>query len=240
MARTIIAVFESVYSAKQAVWELIDLGFPRRLIDLVVEHSQDNSSGSAKPEQARSEIEVDDLRMGANIGAGIGASLGTAGGILSVIGALDISPFLADIGAGIRATFGMTGGLMESIGALPFPSLLASLATGPQGVAVEVLTTAFVCTVAGGLLGGLICGMIGLGLSEEEYRQYAKNVHEGIVSVMIVADGDAVDGTLKVLGLHNPLEIRQKPIEWQKVGPREKRLAERALRVKATEHDRPG
>jgi hypothetical protein len=239
MARTIIAVFESVYSAKKAVWELTDLGFPRKLIDIVAERSPGSMNGLTKSEKARSEIEVDDLRAGANIGAGIGGSLGMTVGILYGIGAMSFPPFLTDLGAGISKLLNSTGGFMASISALHIPASLAAFTSGPQAVAAFMLAAAFLCTTAGGVAGSLISALVGLGLSEEEIRQYAKNVHEGIVTVMIVADGEAVDGTLKVLGQHNPLEIKQNSIEWHKVGPREKKLAERALRVKATEQNRP-
>jgi hypothetical protein len=213
MARTVVAVFESVYMAKQAVWELLDLGFPRERIDLVVDRSMDTTKDTtndlAKTEKVNSEVVMDELQAGASIGAGIGGSLG------------------------------ITSGLLISLGALRIPPFLASLASGPQSIMLLMLAVAGLSAAAGSLVGSVISGLVGLGIQEEEIRQYAKNVHKGNVTVMIVADWDAVDGTLQVLAHHDPLEVRQRPIEWQKAGPRERKLAERALNVKTTGQDHP-
>jgi hypothetical protein len=209
MARTVIAVFESVYIAKKAIWELLDLGFPRERIDMVEDRYKENLNELAKPEKVRSEVVVDELRAGANIGAGIGGSLG------------------------------ITGGLLVSLGVLHLPPFMMAFTNGPQSIVIGVLVIAGLCAVAGGLAGSLISGLVGLGIPEDEICQYAKTVRKDNVTVMIVADWDAVDGTLEVLGHHNPLEIKQKSIEWQKAGLREKKLAERALHIKATEQDRP-
>ncbi len=206
MARTVIAIYESVYTAKQAIWELKDLGFPRDRIDMVTGRLMDNANDLAKPEAARSEMVVNELRAGVGIGAGIGGSLGIVGGLLASVGELHIS--------------------------LP-------VAAGPWHAVAIVCAMIAVAMAAGCILGSLISGFIGLGIPEDEVRSYAKNVRKDSVTVMVVADWDAIDGTIEVLGHYNPLEIRQKTIEWQKAGARERKLAERALHIKATEQDRP-
>jgi hypothetical protein len=209
MARTVVAVFESVYSAKQAVWELVDVGFPRERIDLFPWRVPENLIGLAKPEKVRSEVEVNELRAGVNIGAAIGGSLG------------------------------ITGALLINLGTLTIPPFLSSRINGFYAAVVIMLGVILFCMIAGSLAGSLITGLVGLGIPEEEIRQYAKNVHKGGVTVMIVADWDAVDGTLEILGHHNPLEIKQKSIEWRKADPRDKRLSEHTRRAKVTEHNRP-
>lgn len=200
MARTVIAVYDSVYTAKKAIWELIDLGFPRERIDLFAEHNMDSL---AKSESTRSEMVMDELRAGAALGAGIGGALGLAGGLLFLLQALP----------------------------LPFLSWMAS-------IPLEASTILLAAVVAGAILGSLFSGLIGLGIPEEEIVQYARNVRKEGVTVMVVADWDAVDGTLEVLSRYNPLDLKQKTIEWQKAGAREKKLAERALHVKVSEQDR--
>lgn len=200
MARTVIAVYDSVYTAKKAIWELIDLGYPRERIDLFAEHNMDNL---AKADSTRSEMVMDELRAGAALGAGIGGALGLAGAVLFLLQVLSL-PFLSWI----------------------------------DSIPLEAGAILLAAVVVGAILGSLFSGLIGLGIPEEEIVQYARNVRKEGVTVMVVADWDAVDGTLEVLGRHNPLDLRQKSIEWQKAGVREKKLAERALHVKVSEQDR--
>ncbi len=239
MARTIIAVFESVYSAKEAVWELVDLGFPRKLVEMVAENSEGISNGLARPEKPRSEMVLDDIHAGGIIGAGIGGSLGIFGALLIGRGAMQIAPSLMAVGSWVDGLMGLANGKMASIAGPQITPTLAAITRGPLAAplmaAVFILAVTLFFAFAGSMAGGLV----GLGIPEDEIRQYAKNVNVSTVTVMIVADGDAIDGSLKVLSRHAPLEIRQKTIEWQKAGPQEKKLAERALRVKVTEQNRP-
>jgi hypothetical protein len=206
MARTVIAVFDSIYLAKNAIRGLLDLGLPREQVDLVTERFPELIGNAAKPEKGRTEIVVDELRAGAMVGAGIGLSLG------------------------------MTGEMLNGLGALHLPSSLARFANAPLIFTVWWL----VAILLPAITGLLVSGLIGLGIPEEELRQYAKDVQGRNVTVMIVAEWEAVDRAIEVLDRYNPLEIRQKPIEWEKAGLREKRLAERALHVKVIEQDRLG
>jgi uncharacterized membrane protein len=141
------------------------------------------------------------------------------------------------VGAGIGGSLGITGGLLAGFGAIHFP-LLASISTGAFTTLSEVAVLAAIGVAAGAIAGSLLGGLVGLGIPENEVLQYAKTVRKSKVMVMVVADWDAVDGTIAVLERYNPLNIQQKVIEWQKAGEREKKLAERALHVKITEQDR--
>jgi len=204
MARTVFAVFESVYSAERAVRELLALGFPRERIDLFADSEQDNLNGMAMPEEVRTEIAIDRFQAGAAIGAGIGGSLSITSGLLVWVGALHLPLF--------RSPF---------TGEIQVAALFLFL------VGISALT------------GGLVSRLVGLGIPEEEIRWYAKNVHKGNVTLMIVADWDAVDGTLEVLGHHNPLEIKQRSIALQRAESNDKRVAKNARKTKITKQDRP-
>ncbi len=208
MARTVIAVFESVYIAKKAIWELVDSGYPRERIDLLAEQIPGLDDQPGKPEPAYSEIVMNEFRAGVSIGGGIGGSLGIIAGLLVVLGAIHLP-------------------------------LLAAISTGSMTPLIETAAITGVGLVIGAFTGSLFSGLLGLGIPEEELQQYAKTVRQHKVTVMVVADWDAVDGTLEVLEHYNPLELKQKTIEWQKAGERERKLAERALHVKVSEQDRP-
>ncbi len=207
MARTVVAVYESVYVAKKAIGEMLEAGFPRDRIDLFIDHSLDDLNNSSKPIAARSEMVIDELRAGASVGTGIGSSIGIAGSLMFIRGVLHL-PWLTSFGQ-------------------------------PVDTMVVALVLIGLCAMAGAITGFLLGGLLGLGITEEEICQYARNIRKNGVTVMVVADWDAVDGTLEILGRFNPLEIRQKSIEWHKAGQREKKLAERALKVKVPEQNRP-
>ncbi len=215
MSRTVIAIFESVYMAKKAHRELLDLGFPRERIDISSEGVQDSP---VKPEPVISEAVMDELRAGISIGAGIGASIGIAGGLLVSLGVMHL-PLLTAVTAGFQAAGLQAAGSLRALA--DFCSLSGAGA------------------LAGMIAGMIFAGLIGLDIPELEIQRYAKTVRRDPVTMMVVADWDAVDGTIEVLEHHNPLEIRQRAIEWQKAGEREKKLAERALHVKVTGQDRP-
>jgi hypothetical protein len=200
----VVAEFESIYTAKKAVLELLKSGFSRERIDLSTDRIYANPRDQEKPDRVHSEVVLDELQAGSGIGAGIGASLGLVGGLLVTLGELT----------------------------LPF---LASVTNITMSVVPEIVILAGAGLVAGGILGGMLSGLVGLGIPENEVRQYAKTVRRSYVTLMVIADWDAVDGTIAVLENHNPLDIHQKAIEWKKMEGNEKKLVERGLHVKISE-----
>lgn len=205
MARTVVAVFESVYIAKKAIWELQDQGYPRDRIDMVM----DSNRSLEKVKNNRSEILTDEVGAGANIGLSIGGAMG------------------------------LMSGLLYNLGALPLhiPLLNSALGTGAMAVTSTLGAAIFLGVIAGGMAGAVLGGMLGLGIPEEEARQYAKNVRRSSVSVMVLADWDAVDGAIEVLTRHNPLEIDEKVIEWEKTGRRSKKLKAQVTTDGPREHE---
>ena len=183
MARTIIAIYDSYYSASKAARELAVHGFPREMIDITTQPSAKQQQivepWNNKVEPNRSEIIVDAPGAGLRIGAGIGSAVGVIGALLTALGALQI-PGLAS------------------------PALSGSL--------LPLVAVAGLGTLSGGAAGGLLGSLLGLGFPEEEARQYAKNVRAGKVIVTILADWDSVDPVIEILHEHRPLEVQEKSI----------------------------
>jgi hypothetical protein len=207
MARTIVAVFDCYYSAKKAIHDLGENGFPRDLVDvfsrppagLPVEKSstreavargagaEEQLAAWAKRERIKSEIWDSEEKVGASIGAGIGGAMG------------------------------ITGAFMYAAGAFQLPALTHYLAatTGSYTGLATAAVIAAASLVAGSLAGIMLGGSIGLNITEEEAIQYAKNVRQGDVLVTVLADYDSVDPVIEILHKHNPLEVQEKPMTWQ-------------------------
>ncbi|CAM3924537.1 MULTISPECIES: general stress protein [Paenibacillus] len=84
-------------------------------------------------------------------------------------------------GAATGGILGGTAGLLAGLGALAIPGIGPILAAGPIAA---VLTGAAVGAGTGGLVGGFI----GLGIPEEEAREYESYVEEGRILVLVDAD----------------------------------------------------
>lgn len=204
MARTVIAVYESVYIAEKAVWELHDLGYPRDRIEMVVDSVRSRVTTSKKAEKVRSEVVENEIGAGLGIGAGIGASMGIAAALLFGLGTLHI------------------------------PSI--ALAAGQFSMAAAALGAVLVGAVAGSGGGALLGGLLGLGIPEEEAQKYARSVRQDSVTVMVLADWDAIDGAIEVLTKHNPLELKEKTIEWQMHGRKGWKPVLQPVHIEAQEH----
>lgn len=84
-------------------------------------------------------------------------------------------------GAATGGVLGGVTGLLAGLGALAIPGIGPIVAAGPIAA---TLTGAAVGAGAGGLVGGLI----GLGIPEEEAKEYGSYVDEGHILVMVDAD----------------------------------------------------
>lgn len=204
MARTVVAIYESVYIAEKAIWDLQDLGYPRDRIEVVAAPIRERIAASRKTEKVRPEVVENEIGLGLSIGAGIGSSLGIIGAMLFGLGAMHV------------------------------PSI--AQAAGNYATAAAALAAVIIGLVAGSGSGALLGSLIGLGIPEEEARKYAKSVRSDNVTVMVLADWDAIDGAIEVLTRHNPLELNEKTIEWQMHGRKGWKPVLQPVHVEAQEH----
>lgn len=132
MTRTIVALYDDIYTSNHVVQRLIDAGYSRDRISLVARDSHGEYAGFVN------ELETMDpgaAAEGAEIGGGIGMILGGLAGLLAGLGALTIpgigavlvaGPFgaaistLAGAGAGTLAG-GVAGGLIGALVELGIP-----------------------------------------------------------------------------------------------------------------------
>lgn len=193
MARTVVAIYDDIQTANTAVRDLVDNGFPRDIISLITNDSNNFSvSGDAaaltmpvavvKP---ANEKVSDESGSGAGVGAGIGAAIGGVGGLLIGLGALTI------------------------------PGLGPVLAAGPLAIALSTVMGAGVGAAAGGVTGGLLGALIGLGIPEEEAEFYAEGVRRGGVLVTAQAQDTTADEIVNILDRHHPSDIHQRAAQWR-------------------------
>jgi hypothetical protein len=188
MARSVVAVYDSFYSANKAVRELKTCGFPGQLIDIST-RSHSSKAGDfvkvLKRRQMRSEYSISDEKVGAMIGIGVGISAGVVLGMLAWTGALHF----------------------QALEHTP-------LASGPWFILATVAAVTIFAAVTGTLLGGTI----GLGISDQEAQQYSKTVQDQDVVVSVLVDMDGIQPVYDILGRYTPLEIQEKAPARKKSG----------------------
>src|SRR5574338_26191 len=163
MARTVLAVFESVFSAKQAVYDLLESGLNGDMIDILPRPKgalEVAMTPPKKSERVVTEVDKDAHGVGLHIGAGVGAALG------------------------------ITGGMMNAAGALPLAWIDRLAVSGLGYVLLLLVAGAVIGAAACGALGGLLGGLAGLHIPEEEIRTYARVARREPVMVTILADWD--------------------------------------------------
>lgn len=101
-------------------------------------------------------------------------------------------------GAATGGVLGGVTGLLAGLGALAIPGIGPIVAAGPIAA---TLTGAAVGAGAGGLVGGLI----GLGIPEEEAKEYDEFVEEGRILVLVETDDDRSDNVYDVFRRNNTL-----------------------------------
>jgi hypothetical protein len=123
MAKTVVALFDDLYTARDAVQELVNSGFTREDVSIM---ANDAAGDFARYESGDYRHDTDSgVADGAAAGAGIGAVLGGIGGVLVGLGALTIpgvgpviaaGPLAAGLaGAGIGAVAGgLIGALVDA------------------------------------------------------------------------------------------------------------------------------
>lgn len=126
-AKTIVALYDDIDTARYVIQELVDSGFTNNQISLIANDASEEYSRYFDEDTSRNfDEEVD---SGAGVGAGIGAVIGGLGGLVVGLGALaipGIGPVIAAgplatavsalAGAGIGAVAGgVTGGLLGAL-----------------------------------------------------------------------------------------------------------------------------
>jgi hypothetical protein len=185
-----MAVFDSKFVADKAVDELWQNGFEKDTVEMFARpiYKKGSEANELNNKPIQNEIFINEQGAGLRIGAGIGGGMGIAGGLLA------------------------------SSGAIALPVLGPLLAGGALGAIGVALGLAALSAAAGGVVGGVLGDLLGLGISEDELRQYARNVREDQVVVAVLADWGAVDPAMQILEKHNPLVLEEKPYTRQMAG----------------------
>src|SRR5690625_2162784 len=188
MAKTVIALYDSLSDARDAIGELVDHGIMRNDISLIAHASNeeirrnfDESGRYLGDETVEVESEGNQAGEGAATGAGIGA---VVGGI---------------------------GGLLVGLGLLTVPGVGPALAAGP-------LASTLVGAGVGGAAGGLLGALIGAGIPEEEADVLAEGVRRGGTLVMLTAQDNVAEEASAILDRHGAIDIDQRVTQWREGG----------------------
>lgn len=189
MARSLVAYYESIYSAEKAVHELTGKGFEREMINVLLPtntEQHEKAVMSKLPEALETEVPLENWLAGMQAGMGVGSALGIAGGVLVNLGILQI------------------------------PGMEALLPNTLPGVITSFLVWAAAFLATGGVFGAVTGALIGLRIPEDEVRQYAKTVRKGKVLVTLLADWDMVDNAIEIMNHHRPLQVKEESIShWR-------------------------
>lgn len=190
MATTVVALYDDVADAQDAVKELVESGFPREEISLMVRDARGETRGDIRlaqegaevtpPEQERAE-QMDENVHDTTEGAGIGAVLG-----------------------------GLTG-LVIGIGAMAIPGIGPVLAAGPL---IAALTGAGLGAAAGGMIGALTSA----GIPEQQANEYAEGIRRGGTLVTVRTTDDTAEEAADILEKYNPIDIDERVSQWRSEG----------------------
>ncbi|MDK8193329.1 general stress protein [Paenibacillus sp. UMB7766-LJ446] len=100
-------------------------------------------------------------------------------------------------GAATGGVLGGVAGLLAGIGALAIPGIGPILAAGP-------IAAAFTGAAVGAGAGGLVGGLVGLGIPEEDARQYEEYVQSGKI-LLLVDSTDRDTDVYEVFSNNSPL-----------------------------------
>jgi hypothetical protein len=187
MARTIYAVFESVFSAQKALMELDSHGLDKDRYDVFSRPPRNPAGRASAAEETlvsqpvKPEIREDGQSLGIKVGSGIASALAVGGALLVALGGVSLPALEPLLRAGALAGLG-----------------LFAAATG-------------LAAAAGALVGGAAGGLIGLGIPEAELNQYARSVRKEPVVVAVLADWDSIDPIMEILRRNNPMELEERP-----------------------------
>lgn len=128
-----------------------------------------------------------------------------------------VHPTIQESAGGGATTGGIIGGiagLLVGIGAITIPGIGAVLVGGPLITAWgltgagAVAATTITGGVTGALAGGLVGALVGLGLSEEEARNYESHIKNKNILIAVNTDQSQENNIKLVLAKHNGTEIK--------------------------------
>jgi uncharacterized protein (TIGR02271 family) len=196
MAKTVIGLFETYTDAQDAVQELIDTGVNASDISLVAN-------------DARGEFK--NFRAGVDSAAGDFDTRDQTGGTKGAEGATT-----GAVGGGV---LGGALGLLAGIGALAIPGIGPVLAAGPL---VAALGSAGAGAVAGAGIGaaggGLLGGLAGLGVPDEDANLYAEGVRRGGTLVTVQTDDTMAEQVADIFERHGAADLDERDMEWRQSG----------------------
>ena len=184
MARTVIALYDEISDAHEAVRDLLAHDFDRENISLMVSNVQ----GRYNPYLA--EVDHGPDRVSSETVEG------------------------AEVGAGIGAVIGGLGGLLVGLGALAVPGIGPVLAAGPLALAFSTLTGVGVGAVAGGVTGGAWGALVDMGVPKKEAGYYFEGVRRGGTLVTVLTSDETADQARDVLNAHNPVDLDERVASW--------------------------
>ncbi|CAI6034809.1 hypothetical protein PAECIP112173_00779 [Paenibacillus sp. JJ-100] len=112
-------------------------------------------------------------------------------------------------GAATGGVLGGVAGLLAGIGALAVPGIGPILAAGP-------IAAAFTGAAVGAGAGGLVGGLVGLGIPEEDARQYEEYVQNGKI-LLLVDSTDRDSAVYDVFSLNSPAQSNRDVVHGEDV-----------------------
>ncbi len=122
---------------------------------------------------------------------------------------------VAEGAASGAATGGVIGGivgLLAGIGAITIPGLGAVLIGGPIAAALGLTGAAATTTtgaITGALAGGLVGALVGLGIPEEEAKEYEEHIRAGGILLAVATHNARVDEVRDLMDENNAYGVRQ-------------------------------
>lgn len=217
--KTIVAVFNDMGDAQEAVRDLEMEGIPRSDISIVANKSvttgYDATGRTAEGTSSASlgtssEASFNDAMDNREIRKDTDRTARRDDDVTDIDTADKTSDVVAD--AGIGAAIGGVGGLLLSAaGLLTLPVIGPVLAAGPIAAA---LTGAGVGAAAGGLIGALTEA----GIPEDEAKHYAEGVRRGDILVTVRTSGMLADRALEIVDKHHAVNVNDRVSDWKKRG----------------------
>lgn len=121
-------------------------------------------------------------------------------------------------GATTGGILGGIAGLLVGIGAVTIPGMGAILIGGPLAAALGLTgaaATAVSGAATGALAGGIVGALIGLGVPEEDAREYEERIKAGAILLAVPSPEDKEEEVRAIFEEHGATQIRSINADWQ-------------------------